>query len=46
MPMPEDLPALIEFMTYIMEVRERTDFDDMFIPMRRIGKTEIFSILF
>lgn len=36
MPMPEDLPALIEFMTYIMEVRERADFDDMFLPMRRI----------
>lgn len=36
-PMPDDLPALIEFMTYIMEVRERVEFDDMFVPLRRVG---------
>ncbi len=37
MPMPDDLAALIEIMTYIMEVRERTDIDEMFTPLRRIG---------
>jgi len=37
MPMPTDQPQLIALMTHIMEVRDRVDFDDMFVPLRRIG---------